>query len=67
MIEPQALLTVGLWRSFRLGLGASYRLAVLLDELPPFSPLELSGPCGVLQLQYGLFPAAGRAAAEVKR
>lgn len=58
VLEPQALCTVNLWRSFRLGLGASYRLAVLLGELPGYSPLELSAPCAVVQMQYGLFPAA---------
>lgn len=67
VIEPEALAAISLWPSFRVGLGASYRLAVLLAPLGGFSALDLSGPAGVVQLQYGRFPPSRSSHREANR
>ena len=55
VVEPEVALMIGLGSSSRIGIGASYRLAL------PFAPLggldwgDLSGFSGMLMLQYGVF------------
>ncbi len=56
VLEPKTLLSLWILPTLRLAVGGSYRLAFLLNELSGIDAADLHSPCGLVQLQYGIFP-----------
>jgi hypothetical protein len=63
VLEPEALVRFDLFGGFRLAAGGAYRLALGFGGLPGIEPAGLSGPVGVVQLEYGWFPGDAPAGA----
>ena len=62
VLEPEAIAQLAIGPYSRLGLGASYRLALPFEELAGYGARELSGPSLVVRLAYGVFGQADREA-----
>jgi hypothetical protein len=59
-LEPDALLSLRILPTLRIGIGGGYRLILPLKKIDGLGRPEMSGPFALVQLQYGIFPSTKR-------
>lgn len=59
-IESEVLLSFRILPTFRIGIGAGYRLILPIREIEGIATPELSGPVAPVQLQCGISPRKSR-------